>query len=289
MADAVAAWAGQVLGGCVVTTDCSWQHRMSRVLRLRDQRGAEWIVKQHRDPDRYRAELSAYHQWVPALGQRGPRLRSNDHGLGVIMISAIGGQPAPWPAPAAPGHGSIRHAAELAMHRDAGAALRLLHDAQPPAPCPDLGAAKTSELGQLAPQAAGLLSRRELTFAASEAAALTATGSAPLVPCHGDFTPRNWLADGGTVRLIDFEWARLDTPLADLTRLHLTIWHGRPDLREAFLDGYGCHLDDTASAVLLGCAAVMAVWLIVKAHQTSQPSFEQASRAALARLMAKKA
>ncbi len=198
------------------------------------------------------------------------------------MISAIPGEPVSWPAPARPRPGSIRHAAELAVHRDAGTALRLLHDAQPPLPCTDLGSAKTAELDQLAPQAAGLLTRRELTFARSEAAALTATGGACLVPCHGDYTPRNWLADGDTVRIIDFEWARLDAPLADLARLHLGIWHARPDLRAAFLDGYG-QLDDADSGVLRGCSAVMAVWLVVKAHETGQPSFEKASRAALNR------
>ncbi len=289
MPDALASWGCQVLGGCAVIGDHSWQHRRSRVVRVRDQGGAQWVLKQHQDQDRYHAERDAYQQWVRALGSRAPRLRCHEDGLRILLVSAIPGEPAPWPAPATPEPGSIRHATELAMHRDAGEALRLLHDAQPPLACPDLGAAKTAELDQLAPQAAGLLTRRELGFARSEAAALTAAGGQDLVPCHGDYTPRNWLADGGTVRVIDFEWARLDAPLADLARLHLGIWHARPDLREAFLDGYGYgrHLDDTAAATLRGCAAVMAVWLIVKAHLTGQPSFEDACRAALGRLMAR--
>ncbi len=285
MPEALLTWTSQVLGQYEVIEDCSWKHRMSRVLRLRDQRGADWILKQHRDRDRYQAELGAYRRWTGALGERAPQLRSRDDELGAIMISVVPGEPVPWPAPARPRPGSILDAAELAVHRDAGAALRLLHDAQPPLPCPDLGAVKTAELAQLEPQAAGLLSRRELSFARSEAAALTTIGTANLVPCHGDYTPRNWLAADGTVRVIDFEWARLNAPQADLARLHLGVWHGRPDLRAAFMDGYGHQLDDTGSAALRGCSAVLAVWLVVKAHQSGQPSFEDACRAALGRLM----
>jgi aminoglycoside phosphotransferase len=256
---------------------------MSRVVRLRGPDGAEWIAKQHQDAGRYRAELEAYQQWAPALGSRAPVLRAHDDHIGAILISALAGRVAAWPGPSP--SGGTGQADELAVHHDAGVALRLLHDAQPPRPCPDLGAVKTAELGQLAPQAGGLLSNRELAFAASAAAALTATGPVGLVPCHGDYTPRNWLADRGRVRVIDFEWARLDAPHADLARLYLAIWQARPDLRTAFLDGYGRPLDDRASVLLRGCAAVRAVWLIVKARQTSQPSFEQASRAALGHLM----
>jgi hypothetical protein len=284
MADALHQWACQILGRCEVAGDCSWQHRMSRVVRLRGPDGGQWIVKQHRDTDRYRAELGAYQRWVPALGGRAPMLRAHDDGFGAILISAVAGKLAIWPAPARP-PGGMGQAAELAVHRDAGVALRLLHDAQPPQPCPDLGAVKTGELDQLAPDAAGLLSGRELAFAACEAAALTAIGPTGLVPCHGDYTPRNWLTGNGTVRVIDFEWARLDAAPADLARLHLAIWQARPDLRASFLDGYGRPLDDKASAALRGCAAVMAIWLTVKARQSGQPSFEQASRAALRRLM----
>src|SRR6185437_15322013 len=85
------------------------------------------------DTNRYQAELGAYQQWVPALGGRAPMLRAHDDHLGVILISAMVGQLAAWPMPAIPPAGT-GHAAELAIHRDAGVALRLLHDAQPPWP-----------------------------------------------------------------------------------------------------------------------------------------------------------
>ena len=133
MADALREWPCEVLGRCEVAGDCSWQHRMSRVLRLRGPDGAQWIVKQHRDTGRYQAELAAYQQWVPALGSRAPMLRAHDDHLGAILISAVSGQLAAWPEPGRPPGGTER-AGELAVHRDAGVALRLLHDAHPPWP-----------------------------------------------------------------------------------------------------------------------------------------------------------
>jgi Ser/Thr protein kinase RdoA (MazF antagonist) len=87
------------------------------------------------------------------------------------------------------------------------------------------------------------------------------------------------------VHVVDFEWSGLDVWVADLARLHLGIWATRPDLRRAFLSGYGRDLDEGDRAMLHGCAVLTAVWLVVKAHETRQPSFEDASRAALLRLI----
>jgi hypothetical protein len=59
-----------------------------------------------------------------------------------------------------------------------------------------------------------------------------------------------------------------------------------PDLAEAFTDGYGEPPSDTDRVIIHGCAAITSIWLTIKARETSQPSFEQASRAALTRLLA---
>jgi hypothetical protein len=288
MAETLVYWAGRVLGQCELVRDCSWDHRQSRVLKLRDELGAEWILKQHRDRERYQAEVTAYRQWVPAMGDRAPQVRAHDDGLQAILITAVPGRLAPWPGPPDSGPSQADGVAERAVQRDAGVALRLLHGAQPSLPWPGLGAAKLAEFDGLAGPASGLLSSRELRIARSEVAALTGVTGACLVPCHRDYTPRNWITEGTRVRVIDFEWTRLDAAATDLARLHLGIWEGRPDLREAFLDGYG-QIDDTGQAILRGCAALTAVWLTIKARETRQPSFEQASRAALHRLIAGKA
>lgn len=60
-----------------------------------------------------------------------------------------------------------------------------------------------------------------------------------LVPTHGDWHPRNWLIDDGTVRVIDLGRADWRPALSDFARLARQEWEGRPDLEAAFLDCYG--------------------------------------------------
>lgn len=60
-----------------------------------------------------------------------------------------------------------------------------------------------------------------------------------VVPTHGDWQPRNWLIDGGTVQVIDFGRFAFRPAATDLTRLAAQQWRDRPDLERAFFDGYG--------------------------------------------------
>lgn len=286
MPDVSLGYAEQVLGPCELSEDCSWEHRRSSVLRLRDLSGATWFLKPHRERERYAAELTAYRRWVPALGGRAPRLRAFDDSLQAVILSALPGEPAQWPAPLVDGPPNARHAAEGATQHDAGVLLRRFHDAQPPLAWNDFGPAKMDELDRLRPDAAGLLTPRELGFARSEVAALAGIADLVMVPCHRDYTPRNWLADAGQLYVVDFEWSRLDVWISDLARLHLGAWASRPDLQDAFLHGYRRELDDTDRAILQGCAVLTAVWLMTKARETGQRSFEDSSRAALRRLIA---
>jgi tRNA A-37 threonylcarbamoyl transferase component Bud32 len=286
-------YAAQVLGPCELVKDCSWEHGVSSVLCLRDTSGLTWFLKRHRDRERYNTELRAYRHWVPALGRSAPRLRACDDSRATIILSAVPGEPAPWPAPEAAARPDTVRAAEQAIqqgiHRRAGALLRAFHDAQAPIPCDDLAAAKIAEFDQLRPLATALLTERELTKARERVTALAAVDGITctgLVACHRDYTPRNWLISDDALYVLDFEWSRLDVWLSDLTRLHLGIWPTRPDLREAFLSGYGRLLSAADREILDGCAVVMAVWLLIKAHETGQPSFEANNRKALLRLLA---
>lgn len=94
-----------------------------------------------------------------------------------------------------------------------------------------------------------------------------------VVPTHGDYHPRNWLVDRGRVSVIDFGRAAWRPPETDLARLAAQQWRARPDLEEAFLEGYG---DDpreepTWSLVQLGEAVGTAVW----AYQVGDERFER--------------
>ena len=91
-------YAEQIIGPCELEQDLSWEHGLSVVLRLRDAAGAAWIVKRHGDRDRHAAEVFAYRQWVPALGSNAPRLRAVNDPLAAVILSAVPGEAAPWPA-----------------------------------------------------------------------------------------------------------------------------------------------------------------------------------------------
>lgn len=57
--------------------------------------------------------------------------------------------------------------------------------------------------------------------------------------CHRDFQPDNWLWDGATLGIVDFEHSRPDDPLADLVKLEATAFIHQPTACRAFYRGYG--------------------------------------------------
>lgn len=275
-------YAARIVGPCEEVEDRSWDHQASSVLRLRDAEGGDWFLKRHQDAERYDAEVTAYRRWVPALGENAPRLRAYDDILRTVILSAVPGEPPPWPASASGGH----RGAELDVQRRAGVLLRRFHDAQAAVRWDDFGAVKAEEFERFAARAAELLSPREVDFARSEVRALTGLGRPPQVPCHRDYTPRNWLVDDSRLYVIDFELARLDVWVSDLVRLYFGVWTDRPDLQEAFLDGYGRRIGDTDRGLLLGCGVLAAVWLVVKGREYGQAALVEANHRTLQRLMA---
>jgi Ser/Thr protein kinase RdoA (MazF antagonist) len=277
-------FAERVLGACELQADCSWEHRMSSVFRLRDASGAVWFLKRHGDLARYNAELAAYRHWVPALRNAAPQLRAFDDSLEAVILSAVPGEAVSWPADQITGPLTDRRV-ERHVQRQAGTVMRLLHSAQPPLPWPDFAARKVDQFERLKPAAAGLLLTRDLDRAGQEIAELHQIPAPAQVPCHHDYTPRNWLASANVLYVIDFEWSGLDAWVADLARLYLGVWATRPDLREAFLEGYGEDLSLAAERILRGCAVLTGVWLVVRAHEARRQSFEDASRLSLLRLL----
>lgn len=95
---------------------------------------------------------------------------------------------------------------------------------------------------------------------------------ATVVPTNGDWQPRNWLVHRGEIRVIDFGRFDFRPAATDLCRLAVQQWRGRPELEQAFLDGYG---RDPRSAPswridLLQEAVGTAVW----AFQVGDAAFE---------------
>jgi hypothetical protein len=252
----------QVLGPVQVLKDWSWGHAASRVFQVRDAEGVHWYVTQHRYAEQYHREVAAYRRWVPALGGRAPTLRACDDGLRVLVLTAV--------------PGIVGDEVGVDVHRQAGVLLRRLHDSEPLGPWVDIAAHKLDELETWAARAGGLLGRRELDFARSQLRELDGTTPPARVPCHLDYSPRNWLVHAGAVHVVDFEHAAPQVWVNDLTRLFFRAWRDDPDLREAFYDGYGRTPDADEVAVLLACYTLAAVRGLVWARDHDQASFADA-------------
>lgn len=103
---------------------------------------------------------------------------------------------------------------------------------------------------------------------------LTALRPRPVavVPTHGDWQPRNWLVDDGTVKVIDFGRFEWRPAITDFCRLTAKQWRGNPELEDAFFAGYGGdpRSPDQWRFVTLHEAIATAVW----AHQVGDERFE---------------
>lgn len=217
------------------------------------------IVKAHRSPERHHREVHAYRHWATTLADRAPRLLAVCADPQSIIITALPGDTLAETAQA-PHH-------EATAHRQAGELLRRLHRAAPPRP--DLAMTTTiAERGERwLHQAQAFMPAPLQAEIRAHLRALTRLPPLPAVPCHLDFMPRNMiLQPDRRLALIDFEHSRYDLAARDLVRLADRIWPTRPDLQEAFLDGYG-QLTDLDRQVIEHCTHLDRLTLAVRAHQ----------------------
>jgi aminoglycoside phosphotransferase len=273
--------AAERLGDLVVCEDLSWQHGESAVWRVEGRRGRA-IVKHHRQLRKFRQESGAYREWLPRLGGLTPELLGlRDRPPRGLLLGEVPGVPLARVAVPVP--------AERTLHRLAAEFLRQLHELpiadDDPLP---LAEGYAERLRAARERSRGLLPKASIdAVAARMEEALPALAGLRRVPCHRDFTPRNWLVDPGApdrLAVIDFEHARPDLGLADLERLWSGVWPERPDLEEAFLAGYGRGLGDDERELIERVAALAAMTTVVWAHEHGDREFEAAGRATLVRL-----
>lgn len=272
MDPAVVAWAPTVLPAPVTeVADRSWPDGKSSVHQVQDGGGSSWFIKHHRDREWYSAEVAAYRRWVPALGDRAPVLHARNDGLCAIVVSAL----------RASGRQDWH---DDDVRRDAGVALRALHSAESFGLWDDIAAAKQADLERWTRRGAGLLSGTEAGIAQRCITALAGLPAPERVPCHRDYTPRNWIIDNGRVRVIDFEETQPDAWMSDIGRMTIGFWPGKPHLTDAVLDGYGRRLsaDDEATATCL--FAVSAVKFIVLGTELGKRDFVARTRHVLRQL-----
>ncbi|MGH8875815.1 MAG: PQQ-binding-like beta-propeller repeat protein [Stackebrandtia sp.] len=254
----------RAIGEWRVVGDRSWNHGGAEVFEVRDAEDVSWFVK--RPPEKYNfdAERNAYRRWVPALGDRAPRLRASDDGLRAMVLYAVPGKP-------------IVDCGEMEA-RQAGALLRRFHDSEPLSVWRGFAAEKQARLEYWVNRGAGLLSAVEVDFARARLRDLEGVPDPPRVPCHLDYGPRNWLLADGRVSVIDFEWSATEVWVNDLAKLHFGPFHDRPELAGAFADGYGKTMTDDERELMTICHVLTMVWQLIWSHEHGNTVYEASCR-----------
>jgi hypothetical protein len=259
--------AARLIGPCKITETLG-----PAVARIFARSGEEYVVKKHADRDKHDREVHAYLHWTPALGSSAPQLVAADAQALTIVTTALNGRPHPGPLAAA-------------AHHHAGTILRRFHDAEPPRALPGYRNWLRDRAAYWTARASPFLSAADLGIASAHLAALQQATDPDGVPCHLDFQPRNWLlGPDADLYLVDFEHARADLPLRDLVRLRFRIWPARPDLKDAFLNGYGCDLTGSDTETLQHLGALDA--LTARGHQNHDIHLVQYGHSALRQLRA---
>ncbi len=264
---------------------CGWPHAESSVWAVTGVEQA--FLKVFRQPRKFVQERQAYRAWLPQLEPPlTPRLLAENSDLQALLVSVCPGTPVE--------DTYLNKVQRLEMYRQAGAWLRALHTLpstdNDPVPLPEAYAQRGAAwLGR----AAGLLEPNTTSWVVEQvegAVALLEQLRAVRVPCHRDYSPRNWLVDlsanvsVGSVQLsvIDFEHARPDFWLVDVERLYAGLWER--SLEDAFWQGYGRVLSEVEREVLGQRLALSALSTVVWAREHHDADFERQGRAQLAAL-----
>lgn len=245
-----------MLGPVEIAADFSRAHPGERTgaLRLRTDAGL-CVLKILNDPASWQREVHAYRRWAPAFGTHAPRLlAARQEPPRAVLLTALPGQILE--------ELRLSPAQEQAIWRQAGAALPALHEAAvgqffgfcqqdgTPAQAAMSDAAMSDAVGFVGAELeewtrrgreCGGLTGPEQAVVAAAQARLSAFADEPALPCHRDYGPANWLVtdDGQWAGVIDFEFSRWDVRASDFTRYPSWEWLARPDLLDAFFDGYG--------------------------------------------------
>ena len=289
-------WCTRVLGPVKVISDHTKMHggHESSTCRLHVPLGFCYL-KVHQTASHWHNEVHAYERWAGAFGDLAPRLLAvRDETPLALVISELPGEIVE--------RTQLSPSKERAVWRAAGAALVALHDlgtGEYYGP----GLRNGTPVEALAQNATECVSRRFKTqmeravrgayITDDELATIQAAyelipafeGEHP-VPCHRDYCAANWLVseEGTWAGVIDFEFAHWDVRVADFSRDPNWSWILRPDLTDAFFEGYGHGLTCTEEQQLLVAHTEYAHSAILWGHDHAFYGFEQEGRNALAHL-----
>jgi len=247
-------WADRHLPGPdrATVTDASWPRGDSRIWKATTPSTAAF-VKMYPSTARYGRELRGCEHAARALtADEAPHVIAANEELRSVILTALPGQVVRGLA--------LQKAEEERVHRLAGRLLRRWHDAPTPISATsrtDIMTAITDQADEAAvclDRVGDRLSPAERDLVRKVSTELVGIAqNLPLAYRHGDYSPRNWLWDAaaGHHSIIDFEESAPGIAVEDLVWLHGAAWPDRPDLRRAFLTGYGRDLTQSEERALL--------------------------------------
>lgn len=253
------------------------KHATGTVVTFTDTHGTPTLVgKIHRTTQQHAREVHAYRHWCSHLGTATPRLLASDPALPGIVVTALPGKPLDENPPE-PFH-------EQHAHHQAGTLLRTLHRIPVSGSATTVIAHLVDRAEQWIAQTADHLSGSDRQRLRCHMRALQAVPAPRIGACHLDFQPRNllWNPEHGT-SLIDFEHSRIDLAARDLIRLGTRYWPHRPDLKEAFLTGYG-PLSSTDEEILTHCTALEVLTTLAYGLRHHNDAYRQWARTLLSTL-----
>lgn len=247
----------------VERADLSWPNGESVVLGYDDPEAGPLIVKHHLNASAYAGEVRALRDWAPRLGAgRAPTLVAADDETGIVITDRL--------------PGSAGTAATPDAFQQAGRLTALLHGVEPAGMQPDQAGLMLRKVDLWLRRAPGLFAPADVDLIRSCAEAAGELPDPAAGSIHDDNQPRNWiLSPDGRLAMIDFARAKLDVYLHDVERMVFAEWIDRPELAEAFFDGYGRRLSDDETALLTYRGALQAMGTVIWAREHGDPGYEQ--------------
>ncbi|GAA2365079.1 phosphotransferase [Dactylosporangium salmoneum] len=261
------------LPGATVERDHSWGLVETTVLELAHA-GSRFIVKAGGNDDAHiERELHAHRHWLHPWTSRG-RAPSLVHGSADVKVLVTRYLPGELVL-------GSKHADYPGTYRQAGELLALLH-AQTVVVDDDYERRENeralARFGEPHRIAAATVERLRAEIASWP------TPPATLVPTHGDWQPRNWLACDGVIGVIDFGRAGMRPAATDFARLAAQEFRRDPSLEAAFVDGYGADPRETGAWHRNRCREAIgtAVW----AYRVGDEGFEAQGHRMIAEALA---
>ncbi|WP_138445463.1 aminoglycoside phosphotransferase family protein [Sinomonas susongensis] len=258
------------LGEWHVEEDMSWELQDIRVLRVGTPRGPA-VVKASRTSHHIQREIRAHQRMTAPLGARSPRLLHGDGRAGLVVSTWLPGRLVQG--------GPYEHSP--ATFAQAGQLLALLH--RPVQETRSYDSAAVHKIGDFLERARGLAPAAHLTAVRGIVDAHRPSARW-LYATHGDYQPRNWVEDRGTVGVIDFGRAGYRPWVTDFVRLEHAYFTDHPELRTAFLTAYGRDPAEEMDSWRLD-NILQALGTLVWAHDVGDAPFEESGRKMLTRVV----